>query len=219
VPGSTVSGNWVSRLRHFVSPPAALEHCQFCQAPIAAKHPHLIELSNRGVVCACPDCADIETARRGSPYRLIPQNLLLLRDFAISDAQWAAFQIPIDLVFVFLDSAARRPVALYPGAAGAIQSALGLEAWSELAAGNPVLNQLAPDVEALLVNRTKESREYYRAPIDRCFALAGLIRTHWRGLSGGNAVWDNIERYFARLRSEAAGADSSAGADRAAGDG
>jgi hypothetical protein len=133
-------------LRHFVSPPAALEHCQFCQAPIAAKHPHLIELSNRGVVCACPDCADIETARLGSPYRLIPQNLLLLRDFAISDAQWAAFQIPIDLVFVFLDSAARRPVALYPGAAGAIQSALGLEAWSEL-----VLNQLAPDVEALLV--------------------------------------------------------------------
>ena len=62
-------------------------------------------------------------------------------------------------------------------------------------------------------------REYYRAPIDRCFALAGLIRTHWRGLSGGSAVWDNIEQYFARLRSEAAGADSSAGADAAAGDG
>jgi Family of unknown function (DUF5947) len=199
-----MSGNWVSQLRHFVSPAAALEHCQFCQAPIAPKHPHLIELSNRGVVCACSLCAETETARPGSPYRLIPQNLQLLRGFAITDAQWAAFQIPIDLVFVFLDGAARRPVALYPGAAGAIQSSLGLEAWSELAASNPVLNELEPDVEALLVNRAKGSREYYRAPIDRCFALAGLIRTHWRGLSGGSAVWHHIDAYFAWLRDEAA---------------
>ena len=148
-----------------------------CQAPIAARHPHLIELSNRGVVCACPDCADTQTARRGSPCRLIPQNLLLLRDFAISDAQWAAFQIPIDLVFVFLDSAARRPVALYPGAAGAIQSALGLEAWSELAAGNPVLNELAPDVEALLVNRTKEVSRILPGA-DRPLLCAGRADPH-----------------------------------------
>ncbi len=211
MPGSTLSGNWVSQLRHFVSPPAGLEHCQFCQVPIAATHPHLIELANRGVVCACPDCADMQTARLGSPYRLIPQNLRLLRDFAISEAQWAAFQIPIELAFVFVDSATRRPVALYPGAAGAIQSALGLEAWSELAAGNPVLNELAPEVEALLVNRTRGAREYYRAPIDRCYALAGLIRSHWRGLSGGNAVWDEIAQYFARLRSEATAADRAAG--------
>jgi len=55
---------------------------------------------------------------------------------------------------------------------------LGLEAWSELAASNPVLNDLQPDVEALLVNRTRGAREYYRLPIDRCFSLAGLIRTH-----------------------------------------
>lgn len=94
-------------------------------------------------------------------------------------------------------------MALYPGAAGAIQSQLSLDAWSELAAANPALTALQPDVEALLVNRTKGAREYYLAPIDCCYSLAGLIRTHWRGLSGGSVVWDEIDRYFARLRAEA----------------
>jgi Family of unknown function (DUF5947) len=188
VPAASLSGNWVSQLRHFVSPPPALGHCEFCRAPIPAEHSHLIELSSRGLVCACRDCAETERRRPGSAYRLIPQETHLLRDFQIIDAQWIAFQIPIDLVFLFVDSAAGRPTALYPVAAGAIQSSLSLDAWSELAASNPVLNELQPDVEALLVNRTKDAREYYRAPIDRCYTLAGLIRTHWRGLSGGNAV-------------------------------
>jgi hypothetical protein len=61
---------------------------------------------------------------------------------------------------------------------------------------------LAPDVEALLVNRTKRKREYYRVSIDHCFALAGLIRTRWRGLSGGGEVWDAISSYFARLQDQ-----------------
>ena len=77
---------------------------------------------------------------------------------------------------------------------------------------NPVLTELEPDVEALLVNRTNGAREYYRAPIDRCYALAGLIRTHWRGLSGGSEVWDAVSmQYFAELRERghaAAGAET-----------
>ena len=48
-----------------------------------------------------------------------------------------------------------------------------------------MLAELEPDVEALLVNRMKGERAYYRAPIDECFKLVGLIRMHWRGLSGG----------------------------------
>ena len=56
---------------------------------------------------------------------------------------------------------------------------------------------LEPDVEALLVNRIGEARECYRVGIDECYKLVGLIRTHWRGLSGGQAVWDEIGRFFA----------------------
>jgi hypothetical protein len=55
--------------------------------------------------------------------------------------------------------------------------------------------------EALLVNRIDGAREYYRVPIDRCFALVGLIRTCWRGLSGGAEAWQAIRHFFAELRS------------------
>jgi hypothetical protein len=61
------------------------------------------------------------------------------------------------------------------------------------------------DVAALLVNRIGHSRgaapaEYYLAPIDECYKLVGLIRTHWRGLSGGTEVWREIGGFFAALK-------------------
>jgi hypothetical protein len=62
---------------------------------------------------------------------------------------------------------------------------------------------MSPDVEALLVNRVGTKRDYYLVPIDVCFELVGLIRVHWRGLSGGDLVWDEIEKFFARLKDAA----------------
>ena len=41
--------------------------------------------------------------------------------------------------------------------------------------------------------------EYYIAPIDECYKLVGLIRTNWKGLSGGTEVWTEIGRFFARV--------------------
>ena len=79
-----------------------------------------------------------------------------------------------------------RVVALYPSPAGATESLVTPEAWEALVAENPVLRDFEPDVEALLVNRVGEARECYRVGIDECYKLVGLIRTHWRGLSGGH---------------------------------
>ena len=39
---------------------------------------------------------------------------------------------------------------------GATESLLGLEAWTALEEANPVLREMAPDTEALLVNRARE---------------------------------------------------------------
>jgi hypothetical protein len=78
-----------------------------------------------------------------------------------------------------------------------------LESWKGLEAENPVLLDFEPDVEALLVNRVRESREHYRVPIDECYKLVGLLRMHWKGLSGGTEVWGEIGRYFDRLRQRA----------------
>jgi hypothetical protein len=86
---------------------------------------------------------------------------------------------------------------------GATESALELEAWEELVAANPVLASLEADVEALLVNRARGAREHYVVPVDDCYRLAGLIRMHWKGLSGGKEVWERIEAFFEQLRGEA----------------
>jgi hypothetical protein len=99
-------------------------------------------------------------------------------------------------------------VALYPSPAGATESLLALDAWEEIVAENPVLNSIEADVEALLVNRMAQARssavpEFYLLPIDECFKLVGLIRTHWRGLSGGTEVWQEIGRFFAALKTHA----------------
>jgi hypothetical protein len=73
---------------------------------------------------------------------------------------------------------------------------------------NPVLTELEPDVEALLVNRVGQASEsstaeYYFAPIDECFRLVGLIRMSWKGLSGGTEVWVEISRFFSPLKERA----------------
>jgi hypothetical protein len=63
------------------------------------------------------------------------------------------------------------------------------------------------DVEALLVNRIGAGRgvapEFYIVPIDECYRLVGLIRMHWRGLSGGTEVWREVGKYFGELKSKA----------------
>ncbi|MEY2609255.1 MAG: hypothetical protein QOH31_7152 [Verrucomicrobiota bacterium] len=90
--------------------------------------------------------------------------------------------------------------ALYPSPAGATESLLPLATWNSLAERNSQLRTMQSDVEAFLVNRVGTKREYYVVPIDVCFELVGLIRVHWRGLSGGDAVWSQVENFFARLR-------------------
>jgi hypothetical protein len=71
-----------------------------------------------------------------------------------------------------------------------------------------MLSEMQADVTALLVNRIGHARgvspaEYYLVPIDECYKLVGLIRMHWRGLSGGSEVWREIGAFFAALKKRA----------------
>jgi hypothetical protein len=90
--------------------------------------------------------------------------------------------------------------------AGTIESSLPLPSWAALVADNPVLAQLAPHVEALLVRRTAQAREHFIVSIDECYRLGGLIRMHWRGFGGGAEVWTAIDRFFAELDAAQGGA-------------
>jgi hypothetical protein len=123
----------------------------------------------------------------------------------MTDAQWESLMIPINMAFFFASSAELKMVAVYPSPAGATESLLPLETWSEIAAANPSLAEMRADVECLLVNRLGPARgfpdpEYYLLPIDECYRLVGLIRSHWRGLSGGAELWAEMEKFFSGLK-------------------
>ena len=209
------SGLPIRKLRQFAShrpttgvrespaPPAtAPEKCELCGEPLAPRHRHLLETENRHVVCSCDPCAlrfqDVVDGR----FRLIPRDPRELVDFKLADGLWEGFALPINLVFFFFSTAVGKMVARYPSPAGATESLLPLESWEQLVADNPALARMEPDVEALLVNRVGDARWYFLAPMDRCYALVGLIRKHWRGLSGGDLVWEKITAFFAELKAD-----------------
>ncbi len=82
---------------------------------------------------------------------------------------------------------------------GATESLLPLDTWRAIVDANPVLRGMEPDVEALLVNRARGARDYRLVPIDECYGLVGLIRSRWRGLTGGKEVWEEIGRFLEAL--------------------
>jgi Family of unknown function (DUF5947) len=186
---------------------AALEHCDLCSAPIPPEHRHILDVASRELMCTCRPCAILfdraAAGAGGRHYRLVPDRRLRIADFAMDDVAWAELRLPVDLAFFFHSSQAERVLAFYPSPMGATESLLGLEAWRSLEADNPVLRTLEPDVEALLVNRARGARHHHVVPISDCFELVGLIRTRWRGLTGGREVWEEIARFYDTLDARA----------------
>ena len=127
----------------------------------------------------------------------------------MTDEQWDDLQIPVNIVYIFHSTNMKHVMAFYPSPAGAMESTLSLEGWDELIGSNPILNELEPDVEALLINRVQnrsgdgDYREHYIVPMDACYELVGLIRLKWKGLSGGEEAWKAIAAFFAGLRKRA----------------
>lgn len=204
-PGNSNPQSPFSVLRRFVRPRAIVERCEMCSAELRPDHQHLVEPSTRKLLCACQACAILFSDKRETKYRRVPIRIRSLSDFQLTDAQWDSLLIPIQLAFFFSSTATGKTIALYPSPAGATESLLDLESWEEIVRDNPVLNEIEPDTEALLVNRVGESREYYIVPIDACYKLVGLIRLNWSGLAGGTEVWREIGKFFDELRGAASG--------------
>ena len=184
---------------------AAEEHCDLCGASIGPQHRHLLDLGTREVLCACQACKILfdRPAAGGGTRRLIPTRYLVLGGFQMTDAEWESLRVPVNMAFFTRSTAAGRVLALYPSPMGPTESLLPLETWTELEARNPILKQIEPDVEALLVNRVRGAADYYLVPIDECYKLVGLIRLYWKGLSGGREVWAQIDKFFAELKTRA----------------
>lgn len=181
------------------------EYCELCSASLAPRHEHLVEINSRNIICSCEACAILFTGQIGvdsdANYRRVPKRVAQLSDFRITDAQWDSLLVPINMAFFYDSTPQQKVIAVYPSPAGATESTLGLDTWNEIAEANPIVLTMERDVEALLVNRIDRSKpyQYYLVPIDRCYELVGIIRVHWRGLSGGTEVWHHIHAFFTGL--------------------
>ena len=191
-------------LRQFARKRRVGEVCELCSSGLATEHQHLIEPAARKLVCVCEACAILFSSQASSRFRRVPRRIRFLPGFQISDAQWEGLMIPIELAFFFKSESTGKVSAFYPGPAGAIESLLSLETWTDIEDENPALRELQPEVEALIANRVGANRgtaaQYYIAPIDECYKLVGLIRLHWHGLSGGTEVWREVGNFFASLK-------------------
>ena len=190
--------------REAVEREAAVERCDLCGAPLGAEHRHLLDLESRGVRCSCRPCSVLfdHRAAGGGHYKLIPDRRYRLEGFDLDDVTWEELRIPVDMAFFIRSSRDDRVRAFYPSPLGQTESLLGLEAWEDLERANPVLGELQADVEALLVNRARGARRTLIVPIDDCYRLVAVVRTTWKGLTGGREVWEEIAAFFDRLEEQ-----------------
>jgi hypothetical protein len=187
--------------RAAAGPPRPVERCDLCGGEVPAEHRHLLQLEERQILCACESCFALRAGEPG--LRPTGRRVAWLDGFTLAEEVWAAFRIPIGLAFFFRTSVGSGVTALYPSPAGATESELELGAWDELVAANPVLETLEPDAEALVVNRLAGPPAFAIAPIDRCYALVGLVKLCWEGINGGAGLRRAIEGFFDELRAEA----------------
>jgi hypothetical protein len=185
-------------LRRFAGSRPPVERCELCGVELSLEHQHLLARESRQIACSCDACAILFCGQEGAKFLRVPRRILRLESFSFTDLQWEAMMLPIHLAF-FVREPDGKTTAMYPSPAGAMESQITLPAWKELFGSEPLLCTVELEVEALMVNRIGSEQAYFIAPIDFCYRLVGLIRTKWRGLSGGAEVWQAIADFFAEL--------------------
>lgn len=173
--------------------------CDLCGAILRKEHEHLVTVSSGTLLCSCLACSLLFPVRKGARFRRVPHRVEVLPDTGASDELWAGLGVPVNLAFYFHSSTAKRVVAFFPSPTGPTPGSVDAAAWQRLAERWPALATMEPDVEALLLHGLGRAREAFLVPIDRCYELAGRLRVNWQGLSGGDAVRDEIRTFLDRL--------------------
>ena len=69
-------------LRQFARKPERhVEKCEMCTAELRSEHPHLIELTQRRLHCACAACAMLFSGKAGTKYKRVPRDAGSLQIF------------------------------------------------------------------------------------------------------------------------------------------
>jgi Family of unknown function (DUF5947) len=194
-------------LRRDVGPRAAAGQrttCVLCAMPLDQLHFHLVDCVESSLGCACRACALLFANNRDSNarYRTVPSTVRFSARLSSRDAHWRAVRIPSALVFVFQQSAERRWIAILPSPDGPVRVTLPQAAWQEFMARRPLFANLTPDVEALLVRPGEQAGdlECIACPIDRCYALVGILQEQRFGSHSGRDTRARVSSIFAELR-------------------
>jgi len=180
-----------------------------CQTVLDGRHGHLVDLDQRSIACACRACYLLFTheGAAGGRYRAVPEHVYHDPGRPLTGEDWNELQIPVAMAFFFYNSALDRVVAGYPSPGGATECELDLAAWDRLAAAYPLLESLAPDVEAIFVNRadqgSAERYEVFLIPVDECYSLVGELRMKWQGFDGGAEARAALATFLDGLRRRA----------------
>jgi hypothetical protein len=189
------------QLRQMPEGPEPIEaRCDLCGTSMPEDHRHLLQLEERSIVCVCESCWALRSG--DAEFRPTGSRVLWLEDFALGEELWARLRIPISLAFFLRTQGG--VVAFYPSPAGATESELDMSVWDDLAAANPILDELEPEAEVLIVNRMADPAQVAIAPTDRAYELVGLVKASWEGISGGSALAAVIAAFFADLRDQGA---------------
>jgi hypothetical protein len=189
-------------LRRLVPKTEEAERCTLCREALPPHHDHLVDPKTHRLLCSCQACALLFSGN-ASQYKRVPKSVRFLSGCEIADSEWDALMIPIGIAFFVKHGATGRVAAYYPSPAGPVESLLSLDSWAEIESRISDLSSMDSDAEALLVNRA--AHESFVIPIDECYRLAGLMRTHWKGLSGGAEVWREIQLFFTEMKARAQG--------------
>jgi hypothetical protein len=177
--------------------------CERCGEPLSESHHHFVEVAARRLSCSCRACWLLSGAGPDSGrFRPVPDRYVTGPAFRLSAPEWDALQVPVNVAFFMFNSVIGRMIAFYPSPAGATESALSLSAWSDVEHANPWVRGAAPDVEAILVRKSRDAHagdECFVVPIDACYDLVGRIRLQWSGFDGGTGVRSEIDRFFAEV--------------------
>lgn len=192
----------LAALRRFAQVREPEERCELCGTALGAEHRHLLERAPRRIRCACDACSILFCGQQGARFLRIPQRARRIAGEAIGEVEWEDLPIPIRLAFFYRNEEG-TVTAMYPGAGGAVEGLLEAGELSSLFERHAALRTMEPLVEALLVNHVGGQATHLIAPIDDCFRLTGIIRSKWRGLSGGSEVWGAIKEFLDDLEQRA----------------
>jgi len=188
----------LAALLRFALSPREMERCELCGVELSEDHAHLLGRDSQKVACSCDACAILFCGQDGAKFRRVPRRILKLEGMDFNEAVWDALRLPINLAY-FVRRSDDTTSVFYPSPAGPMSSLLSLPRWGDLFVNSPDIGRVESEVEALLVNWTGAVMSNFIVPIDQCYRLVGLIRTQWRGFSGGSEVWRSVGDFFTSL--------------------